>query len=515
MLYNLFMRKVKEYLPRIWFPCILTGFFLLFALMSRWAPVAGDDWGYAVGGRYNPALYKAFEFYRIWSGRFFSELWGFIMAPHKKLWNIANPLIFTGVLYMLVRNSGKNEHPYLIPVLAVMLMLTVPNGLRKQTYTWIMGTTYVIPLLLFLVYLYLLRKVLFREEKRRIIKVILGILAFCIPLYMENAAAMIAGINVLICIFVYFRKRESLREILIYTCISIVGLLLIRFAPGAVYRMARDHQNFRTLSLLGKISVNWIQFIRWTFVNNSVVIITLSVVMILYVSAQKKSLLNWLLILVFAYGILQGSSSWLYGLTGWEGFEVLYDLEKGSSLLINTIGYTLYTTGLFAAVLLYLEDDEKKWTCTALLFCAGGANLVMLISPIFDVRSSIYTVYMFILLILFILEEIHLPEKFAGCLLVCGIVVCLSRVYTFYDLYHHIHLVDIKRNSQIEYYRQRPEIKEAYILGYPIDWVHAADVVEGDDYHMEYFRTYYYLEEDLVLHFYYLQNYDEEGILNG
>ena len=28
-------------------------FFLAFALISRWTPAAGDDWVYAVGGRYH------------------------------------------------------------------------------------------------------------------------------------------------------------------------------------------------------------------------------------------------------------------------------------------------------------------------------------------------------------------------------------------------------------------------------------------------------------------------------
>ncbi|MBR0479463.1 MAG: hypothetical protein IJJ24_10270, partial [Solobacterium sp.] len=65
-------------------------FFLFFFLISRYAPLAGDDWGYAAGGRYNSALMRAWQNYFSWSGRFFSELWGYGIAPHKKLWNVLN-----------------------------------------------------------------------------------------------------------------------------------------------------------------------------------------------------------------------------------------------------------------------------------------------------------------------------------------------------------------------------------------------------------------------------------------
>ena len=40
-------------------------------------------------------------------------------------------------------------------------------------------------------------------------------------------------------------------------------------------------------------------------------------------------------------------------------------------------------------------------------------------------------------------------------------------------------------------------------------------VVEGDTYHEEYFKTYYGLQQDVKLNFYYLPEYTEEAILHG
>ncbi|MBQ6452217.1 MAG: hypothetical protein IJJ29_09880 [Solobacterium sp.] len=509
------MSKIRRDFSRYWLITVCVCFFLLFALISRWAPVAGDDWGYALGGMWNNPLVKAIEFYRIWSGRFFSELWGFCVAPHKKLWNILNPMIFTGVLWMLMAHSGREKHPYLIPPLAVMLILTVPNGLRKQTYAWIMGTTYVLPLLFFLIYLYCLRKIIFHDDNNRYRKIFAGSLCLAVPLYMENAAAMLVGVNVLVCIWLYFNKRDKLKLMAVYTVISIIGTLLIRYAPGAVYRMARDHEEFRSLSLFGKIAVNWSQFILYTYTNNSVLTSVMSLCLLILVLKQKRTTVSVTLAVIFAWGILQGISPWLYEVTGAGFFQMLSDLSQEGSLLINTVMYMLYTFALFAAVLLYIRDTEKKWVIVLVLFAAGGANAVMLISPIFDVRSSIYTVYMFILFTLFLAEEITFPDLAEKGIVVLCSAVCILRAFGYYDMYHLVHLIEIKRNSQLAWYQVRPDAKDVYILGYPIDWIHSADVVEGDTYHEEYFKKYYYLAEDVTLRFYYLPEYTEEAILNG
>ncbi len=85
----------------------------------------------------------------------------------------------------------------------------------------------------------------------------------------------------------------------------------------------------------------------------------------------------------------------------------------------------------------------------------------------------------------------------------------------YMHLYQKIHAIDMKRQAQIAYYQVRPDTKEAYILGYPSMSVHSADIQEDDLFHLEYFKKYYYLNEDLQLHFYYLEDYSMESIQNA
>ncbi len=388
---------------------IYTLFFLGFLYISRYAVVAGDDWGYAVGGREANALYRASQNYMHWSGRFLSELWGYSIAPHKKLWNFLNAGIFTGILYFLMKIVSEMRHKWVTYGLCILLMLSVHDGVRMQTYTWMMGTTYVIPLLLFLIYLYIVQQYVLRNVQSKKMKVVGCFLNLCIPLYMENAAAMLFGVNLLILLYLQFHDQRKRKMILVFTIYSFIGLLLIRYSPGAMYRMNRDHVTFNSLSLFEKISLNWMNFLNWTFINHQVLMRTMSLALLYVVSKKKKRFTwfkyEWLVVcFVIAIPLVQTNAYHLFEVTKINAFYILFDLNLPHSMEVNTFLYTLFTIGLFRIA--FVMEDETKWTCLLCLFAAGGASAVMLISPIYDARSSLYTIYMFILYLLVIVKEV-------------------------------------------------------------------------------------------------------------
>ena len=484
---------MKKVLSKNWFYICLAFCFLFFLYISRYAPVVGDDWGYAVGGRYSNPIIKAFNNYMSWSGRFLSELWGFAIAPHKKLWNILNAGIFTSIYAYLVRLSKSNKNKVFIAFISFFLILSVSNRLRMQTYTWIMGTTYVIPLLLYFVYLSLLYKYVIEDKMSKVSFIIMLVCNLCIPLFMENAAAMLVGGNVLIIIYAYFKKKDKLKNLIILLVISIIGTCIIKFSPGASYRLNRDHAEFNAMSIFEKISYNSESFIKMTFTNNEFVIICLAISYILFV-LQKGFKLYEKVILV-AINIL-----------------ACIPLYVTLPLAINYVIYTLFTINLFYVVSKGIEDENRKWFSILLIFLAGGANVVMFISPIFDSRSSIYTVYMFILLILNIIECLELHKV----IWTVSYIFVLSGI-TFYSvkyiqLYQLVHKITIKRESEIAYYVVRPDTEEAYIIAYPDESIHSGNAEPDDTYHMQTFKEYYYLNEDMTVRFYYLQEYNDDTI---
>lgn len=491
-------------------------FFVFFYRISSWMPVTGDDWGYALGGMYHNPIAMAVHNYQTWSGRFLSELWGFTIASHKGIWNFANAGLFTGIFFLLILISRDLKIRFFTVLFAAFLMISVPDGVRMQTYTWIMGTTYVIPLFLFLVHVSILRRWIFEEEE------MWGIASMCvlnllIPLFMENAAALVVGADFLVLIYLWFTNRRKLKKMIVVTIFGIVGLLLIRFSPGALSRMARDHAAFSALSLGEKISRNWSYFIFFTFMQDAWLSGIFSISMILYLEKRggKNRQIARPLQLIFVYGIIQSFGWQLIHWTDFGLFYVLSDIQIPHSVLLNTLGYGLETAAMFAAVLYFEEDHEMKWFLIFLYLCAMGADAVMLISPIFDARSSLYTLYLLMLFILVLVSRLSFPRLLSGVFAVCLLFFGGQYVYGYLKLYRTVSKVTAKRMEQIDYYRTFPEIEEGWFIAYPDQSIHSGNIDAEDTYHLDTFREYYHLNPNLKLNFYWLEDYSDEAIAKG
>ncbi len=471
-----------------WIFVLLTAaVFLFFALITHWTPVSGDDWVYAVGGMWNNPFSRTLVMYQTWSGRVLSELWGFLVAPHKSLWNVLNPLFFTLIFVLLVLLSSDSEHRILTGVFAFFLMLGVGNRLRMQTYTWIMGTTYVIPLLLFLLQLYLLRGALEEETIPKWKTAVLCLLNLCIPLYMENAAALMVGADILVLLYCIFKRKQKARNaVLLFLVFALVGTGIILFSPGASARLTNDNAEFNALSLFEKIAQNWPYFLEHTFTESGTVtkaFVVMSIVFALRYRSEHPLLL----------GLLAAGAAVCLFDQGW--------------------GYLIYLALFLSAVIACETNEATKWYLVYLILCALGADAVMLVSPIFDSRSSLYTVYLILLAALVLFQNVPLkPQPLKVMLFAAGTAGCICFMARYYDIYHMVHLINIRRNQEIEYYRLRPDAGDAWLIAYPDESIHSANVQEGDDTHMYYFKEYYYLSQDLHLVFYYLDEYNASTI---
>ncbi|MBQ1508928.1 MAG: hypothetical protein IIZ47_05850, partial [Erysipelotrichaceae bacterium] len=197
---------------------------LLFVYITYKTPTAGDDWGYALGGAH--PIQKALEFYQTWSGRFFSELWGFTVAKNKPLWNILNPLIFTLIYVGTVQLIHVKKKFFSVPVLVLAMMFTVTAQLRMETYTWIMGTTYVIPLCLSIWYFVIVRKLVSTRLISGWLKfgaILSNLFLFIIGMMMENIAAVMILAVLILLVYAWFTRRYLLKYLipnLVFSCLA-------------------------------------------------------------------------------------------------------------------------------------------------------------------------------------------------------------------------------------------------------------------------------------------------------
>ncbi len=467
-------------------------FAFLFFMISRWTPTAGDDWGYAYNGMNGNAFALTIHNYLTWSGRILAEFWGFTIAEHKHLWDVLNTCLFTGILLLITRFVGNKERSVSSLLLVIVLILSVPNKLRMQTYTWIMGTTYVIPLFLFLIYLFFVRKAIFEKKLNRFERIVCYLLNTMIPLYMENAAGMLVGVNTCIVLYCYMYQKRRLKQFLSFLITSVIFTGVIGLSPGAASRLASDNAAFASLSIFAKIATNWSSFISWTFVEPTILVTVMGIISALYTYQNRNDIKYYQVIMI---ALLLGSVC--------TGFPL--------PTFVSTIIFIAFTIALFV-VAYSIKENKEKWMLILILLAAGGANLVMLLSPIFDARSAIYTIFLFILYTASIAKYIVLNKKVNQLVLIVLACTSILLVNHYYGIYSLVHRIDLKRQKQIAYYQVRPDIEEAYILGYPADTIHSADVIPGDDYHDLFFKRYYYLNEEMNVNFYYLDQYTIEEI---
>ena len=465
---------------------------LLFAYITYKTPLAGDDWGYALNGSLGTPIKTALEFYNSWSGRFFSELWGMIVPSHKWIWNIVNPLLFCGIFICIYKLSNINKKYISSSLLIMAIMLSVDDNLRMETYSWIMGTTYVIPLffslLYFLVIDYMLEKDLY-DTKFNICAYLINLPLFIIGMMMENiAATMIVG-EVILLIYVYFNKKKAFKYLLINLIVSIISFSLMRMSPGSSARLLSEHASWNNMSLFEKIGSAYPNFLKITFINNNYAISLFSLCLILYIfySKNKVNLIYKIVsILILMFGIFSVFS-----------FVLGNNIFNDENSLYSFIFWPLYIINAFVSLYLFSDKDYLCYKKLFVLMFAGCNGLVMLYSPIYGSRSAIYTIYYLIIVSVMLFDETYNIKKMP--LFICFIlflVIVGDRTHEYLYKYRLVGLVQEERLEIIKYYKEHPEDKEAWIPRFPVYTIHGADIEEGDTYHFETFKEYYGLPQD-------------------
>lgn len=460
--------------------------FILFYYISVRTPLAGDDWGYALNGLQHNPFKTAYNFYFSWSGRYFSELYGFLVAPNKWLWNIINPLLFSGIFFFTYK-LVKPKKIILSILLILAFMLSVDDNVRMETYTWIMGTTYVIPLFLSLVYFYVLNKYIDNTSfnfKEKLSLFLVNIPLFIIGLMMENIAATMLIACLAVSFYSYLNKKVIFNYSLLNFVVSLISFVILRLSPGANYRLLRDSAAFNNLSLFTKITGNFSTFVEMTFIKNNYMIFIFSLVISLLVMFKYRNklykfiaiIINLLAcVIVFSFvlpsvaGYLKSNNLWI------QVFWIIY-------IINSLIALSKLSKNRIPAIYFYL--------------LAGIAAGVMLLSPIYGARSSLYSIYFIIITSLYVVDELEFSKYYLAIMLLIFAIIIVDRVSEYYYKYQLVHQITMERNEIIKYYQTHPEDKEAWIIRYPIYSIHGADIEKGDDYHFETFKEYYQLPQD-------------------
>lgn len=496
---------MKRYRRHFW---ILGAIFIyvLFSFITKQTPLAGDDWGYAINGTNNDAFKATYEFYMGWSGRILSELWGFIVAPRRFVWDFLNPLFFSSIFISIYYLVGDRKN-YIVSVLSILaLILSVDDNLRMETYSWLMGATIVIPLVLSLLYFCIINYFIFGTPSRRAFVMLGGVsnvLLMYIGLTYENIAlAMIVAIMVLI-IYNFYNKKITLSFLFINLLISITGFTIMRLSPGSSYRLLSEHGSWEALSVMDKITNGFPKFIEFSFINNNYLIATFSIVLSILIiqkfkSMEKRTLKAFALASVFvnAMAIFIVFSFVL------SGFDWIRVTDSPLSVVF-WIGYIVT-----AIVTLFICMNENKEKAIFFLVIGGICNASMIFSPAFGSRASIYTVFYVIVTIGLIIKELQLNTWLRVLFAATFCLIILNRTSEYIDKYTKVAEIDVERMGQIEYYKHNSHLKDGWITRMPPYTIHGADIEPDDEYHLNTFKEYYGINPEMNIIFGWKESYD-------
>ncbi len=487
------MNKIKK-INYILLSFFTISIFLIFAYIAYITPYAGDDWGYAFNNGY---FNKLWYLYTTWSGRVLAELWVMWSASNKIHFIISNALIFSSS-YLFANLIFYKENRFIKnSFIFLALIFSVSVQLRMETYSWSTGSTYSAALSFALAYIYLNIRLMFKDkglDYKVITMMVLGSLsALCAGLFNEGISAALAISSIFVAIYAYYYKRRYFIYFLIAMFCSILALLIMRLSPGATLRFNRDHLEWASKGILYQITFNYSNLVYYTFHSSKFLVIFLSSTLILLLVEKYKQLNKSFLIYNLAYLILS------FPLIIANRLPKNLELALDHNSIFGKIYWTIYAINLLVIIFFALKKSLKRDVILYLTLLALGANTVMLISPIFGARSSLYTYYFLSISIILILNELEKLHPIIDKTIFIGSIILFAIKLKYYHyIFKIVENENRIREAAIEYYRTNPKEKEAWFKKYPPGTLHGIDIEPDDHYHFEVFKRYFNLPQEKI-----------------
>lgn len=465
--------------------------FIFFLVLFYLSPISGDDWGnYIVGSSgLRSSLGVALGMYFDWEGRLISRVFINILTYHKWIWNILNSLLIVGLVFVSEKIIGMdkkcNVKTFVFP-LSLLIIFCMNIYTFSETMVWLAGNiTYFFMVPVVIWYFYYL---IINDKYNKWFSFIFVLINLFGTMFVENMGMVLVVGNILLLIYKYICNKKIDKRIVVYLIISIFSMTSMLLSPGTRYRNSIENIEFNKLNIFEKVMYNLPKFVYYTFIINSYLLVLLSVSNYLIINKKiknskiKYSLIIYMLVIplftVFIYPLSELKSTFLDFFVNTNVFIIIYWL---SYLVI-----TLY--------LLFIEN--KKDLKIVLLYLIGlVSNGVMLVSPTWGFRTSLFTYIMLCIVSLYVINKYIKSIKY---FVYSG--YCLLGVFSLFYLVFYINIFRCQNNLEKSIKKQLNEDnKIIYIDKFP-DFANC-NINPGNSYHIQKYKLYYNIpdEKELVL----------------
>lgn len=474
------VNNMKKYIKYI---VLFLGLVLLFFL----APISGDDWSNYLVGREGiiHSLGNAFGMYFDWEGRFVSRVLINILTYHKWLWNLLNALVVCGTIFIGMKFISKPKR-VIFP-----LMLLVIFGMNifsfSQVMTWIAGNiTYVFVIPIILWYFYF---VLNNDKYNKWFVVVFSLINILGCMFVENMALVLVIGNILLLVIKYIKNKKVDKRIILYLSLSIIGTLSMLLSPGTRYRKSIENTYFNSLNLFEKIIYNIPNFVYYTFIVNSFMLVIMNFSNYFIIRDKIKN--NWVKYILIIFCIsLSTLTILIYPVSIFCDVNLMGLINQNNIFII--IYWLLYL--IISLGLIYIYD--KKDFSNMFLFLIGlVSNGVMLISPTWGFRTSFFTYLLFSILSLKIINN-YIKDKsikdyviyIISSLVICLYFVLYINIFKCQNVLEKNISKQIKNNDNVIYVEMFSRFAPC-------------NINPGNDYHIGKFKGYYgiSLEKDIIV----------------
>lgn len=452
----------------------ITVFYLVILFLS---PISGDDWGNAVNKRgLIDSFINAFELYFTWEGRIASRFFINLLTPNKMFWNIVNSLSICFFIYITIKIiKPKNKVVFFLTLLIIPLMNLLTFS---ETITFVAGNlTYFIEVPFILLYFSFLFSNRYRDSKFFIFLCILGTM---ICMTVEHMAAVLLVGNIFLLIYSYLKSKKIDSKLVFLTLLCFVSTLIMYLSPGSQYRLSIENVEFNQLSFFQKIKFNIPYFIYFTFIVNYYLLILWIISNYFIINDKIKNALFKKSLIAF-FSIIPLITIFIY----------LVSIVK-KEMLINNFYLNLYYI-VFIIISFILNLKEKNFKSTFLFILGISANGVMLLSPTWGYRTSLFTYVVLCLSNLMIISKYIKGNKTLEYLLkIVLVLILISYVFIYVNVFRC-------HNDNKKYIRQQLlDNKESIeILKYP--YFVNCNINPNTDYHKMVYKRYFNIPQDKEL----------------
>lgn len=456
--------------------------FLFFTVMFFLSPIAGDDWSnYLVGSEgIRHSLGVALGMYFDWEGRIVSRVLINILTYHKWLWNIVNALVVTVIIYMGMKFIGKKPKKIMFPLMCLVI-LGMNLFTFSQVMTWLAGNItylFVVPVVLWYFYY-----VLNNDKYNKWFVVIFSLINLFGCMFVENMAVVLVGGNVLLLIYKYIKNKKIDKRLILYLGMSIVGTLSMLLSPGTRYRNSIENLEFNKLNIFEKIVFNIPNFVYYTFIVNSFMLVLMSFSNYFIIRDKVKNKWVKYLLIVFMLSI-SVLTICIYPVSLFGDINLLGIINQNNILVI--LYWLMYLGISFILLIIY----DKKDLSTVFLFLVGLiSNVAMLISPTWGFRTSFFTYLMFSIVSLKVINN-YIKDRNINTYLVNG---CMVLMFGFYLVFY----INIYR-CQLNVEKQVKASEDVLYID-SFSRFAGCDINPRDEYHIEKFKEYYGIDESKLI----------------